>query len=249
MPDASVRLNGRLIRAVIYDFGEVLSYPPPPTTINAMAELLHVTTEKFREYYYAERQDYDRGNLTAEQYWQAVARDAGAQLTPEQVEWLRRTDVAMWSNVNPQILNWAAQLRSRGMQTAVLSNMHADMARSVRAEFTWIRDFDCFVLSAELGFAKPEPQIFHHCLDCLKLPAGRRSSSMTRRATRAQPRSSEWRQSAPTRQSRSASSCKTQAGTGRCRNRANLGVSVALGAQTVLTSESPGDDIRFDIAG
>jgi putative hydrolase of the HAD superfamily len=168
---APARLNGHLIRAVIYDFGEVLSYPPPSGTIAAMAELLHVTLAKFREYYYAERQDYDRGVLTGEQYWQAVARDADTQITQEQIEWLRRTDVAMWSNVNPQMLSWAAELRRQGMQTAVLSNMHADMAKSVRAEFAWIRGFPCFVLSAEVGFAKPDREIFQHCLECLKLPA------------------------------------------------------------------------------
>ncbi len=167
----TVRLNGRVIRAVIFDFGEVLSYAPPPDTIAAIAELLRVTREEFREYYYAERQDYDRGILTAEQYWQAVARDAGAELTAEQIAWLRRTDVEMWSQVNPQMLSWAAELRSREIQTAVLSNMHADMAKSVRAEFAWIRDFECFILSAEIGFAKPDPEIFQHCLDCLKLPA------------------------------------------------------------------------------
>jgi putative hydrolase of the HAD superfamily len=166
---APARLNDRLIRAVIYDFGEVLSYAPPPDTLAAIAELLQVTVAKFREYYYAERQDYDRGVLTGEQYWQAVARDAGTQLTQEQIEWLRRTDVAMWSNVNPQMLAWAAQLRDEGMQTAVLSNMHEDMAKSVRTEFAWIRDFPCFVLSAEVGFAKPDPEIFQHCLECLKL--------------------------------------------------------------------------------
>lgn len=164
-------MNGRLVRAVIYDFGEVLSYPPPPETIAALAALLYTTPEQFREYYYAERQGYDRGDLSAEQYWQAVARAAGTQLRPEQVEWARRTDVAMWSNINPQMLHWAAQLRGEGIQTAVLSNMHADMTKSVRAEFTWIRDFDCFVLSAELGFAKPDREIFQHCLDCLKVQA------------------------------------------------------------------------------
>ena len=36
---AHARWNGRTIRAVIFDFGEVLSYPPPPETIAAMAEL------------------------------------------------------------------------------------------------------------------------------------------------------------------------------------------------------------------
>ena len=106
--------------------------------------MLNLTTDKFREYYYAERQDYDRGLLTAEQYWQAVARAAGTQLTPENIEWLRRTDVAMWSNINPQMLNWSAQLRAEGIQTAVISNMHMDLVRALREDFAWIRDFSVF---------------------------------------------------------------------------------------------------------
>ena len=76
----------------------------------------------------------------AEQYWQAVARDAGTQLTPEQIEWLRRTDVAMWSNVNPADADAGPRnCAPKELQTAVLSNMHADMTKAVRAEFTWIR--------------------------------------------------------------------------------------------------------------
>jgi putative hydrolase of the HAD superfamily len=171
MENASVRLDGRAIGAVIFDFGEVLSYPPPAGTITKMAELLRTPAEKFREYYYAERHPYDCGEISSEEYWRAVARDAGAQVTAEQIEWLRRTDVEMWSVMNPQMLSWAAQLRSIKVQTAVLSNMHADMARSVRKECHWIGDFHCFVLSAEVGSAKPEPQIYQHCLDCLKVTA------------------------------------------------------------------------------
>lgn len=168
---AHARWNGRTIRAVIFDFGEVLSYPPPPETITAMANLFAVTPAKFREFYYAERYRYDRGEISGQQYWSAIARDAGTQLTPEHIAWLRRTDVAMWSNMNPQMLRWAAQLRAQGLRTAVLSNMHPDMTKAVRAEFTWSADFHCFVLSAELGLAKPDPQIFQHCLDCLKVGA------------------------------------------------------------------------------
>jgi putative hydrolase of the HAD superfamily len=168
---ASAHLNGRAIRAVILDFGEVLSYPPAFETLAAMAELLHITPEKFRDYYYAERYRYDRGEISVEEYWTAVARDAGTQLSPEHIEWLRRTDVAMWSNLDPRMLRWAARLRMEGLQTAVLSNMHADMAKAVRSGFKWIADFQCFVLSAELGFAKPDPQIFHHCLGCLNVAA------------------------------------------------------------------------------
>ena len=166
-----VRLNGRTIRAVIFDFGEVLSYPPPVETITAMARLFGVALVRFRELYYAERYPYDRGEISGEQYWSTIARDAGTQLTPEQIAWLRRADVEMWSNMKPEMLRWAAQLRADGLQTAVLSNMHADMAKAVRAECAWIRDFHCFVLSAELGLAKPDAEIFQHCLDCLRVPA------------------------------------------------------------------------------
>ena len=171
MAPAPAQLDGRAIRAVILDFGEVLSYPPAPETLGAMAELFHITPEKFRDYYYAERYRYDRGEISAEEYWTAIAKDAGMQLSPEHIDWLRRTDVAMWSNLDPRMLRWAARLRGEGFQTAVLSNMHADMAKVVRSEFAWIADFQCFVLSAELGFAKPDPEIFHHCLACLDIAA------------------------------------------------------------------------------
>jgi putative hydrolase of the HAD superfamily len=171
MPPGSIRLNGRAIRAVILDFGEVLSFPPRREAIGAMADMFHLSPEKFREFYYAERNAYDRGAISADQYWQAIAKDARTQLSDEQIAWLRQTDVEMWSHVNPAMLQWAAELRQQHVQTAVLSNMHLDMAASVRKHFGWISEFECFALSAELGIAKPDPRIFQHCLDCLQVPA------------------------------------------------------------------------------
>jgi len=154
---------------VILDFGEVLSHPPAPETIASMAKLFRLTPEKFREFYYAERYPYDRGEISGEEYWRTIAKDAGVSLLPEQIEWLRRTDVEMWSEVNPAMLHWAAELRASGLLTAVLSNMHADLAQAVRSNAAWIENFDCGVLSVELGLAKPDPGIFQHCLECLKV--------------------------------------------------------------------------------
>jgi len=166
------RWNGRAIRAVILDFGEVLTHPPAPETIAFMAELFRLTPEKFRGFYYGERYRYDRGEISGEDYWLAIAKDASVSLTPEQIDWLRRMDVEMWSDVNPAMLQWAAELRASGLLTAVLSNMHLDMAAAVRSNQTWFEDFDCFVLSAELGLAKPDREIFQHCLECLKVATG-----------------------------------------------------------------------------
>ena len=169
MNAASARFNGQTVRAVIFDFGDVLAHGPTPEHIARMAALLNVARDKFWEHYNAERHPYDCGRFSAEQYWSAVAQAAGARLTAEQIEWLRRTDVQMWSNINPAMLRWAGELKAAGLRTAVLSNMHADMVAAVRSDLAWITDFDCFVLSAELHMAKPDPQIFRHCLECLKV--------------------------------------------------------------------------------
>jgi putative hydrolase of the HAD superfamily len=172
MLPAPVHLNGRAIRAVILDYGEVLSFPPRRETVAGMAAVFDISAAKFLELYYAERYLYDRAEISAQQYWAAIARDAGRTLSTEQIASLRRTDVEMWSNVNPGMIRWVEQLRAHGVHAAVLSNMHADMAAVVRESGTWISGFDCSVLSAELGFAKPDPQIFQHCLTCLNVAAG-----------------------------------------------------------------------------
>ena len=78
-------------------------------------------------------------------------------------------DVTMWSNVNPDMLRWAADLSAAGVKTAVLSNMHLDMVHHVRKNVDWLEHFDCLSLSSELRMAKPEPGIFRHCLHCLEV--------------------------------------------------------------------------------
>ncbi len=159
------------IRAVILDYGEVLSHPPDRGAIAVMAGVLAVPVERFLRLYGSHRYPYDRGDLSGEQYWLALAAEAGVSLTSEQIDHLRQTDVAMWSNLNPVMLRWAGELRQSGIRTAVLSNMHQDMVAFARAQFEWLASFDCMVLSSELRMAKPDAEIFHYCLHCLEVQA------------------------------------------------------------------------------
>lgn len=167
MPAGAEKPNGAAIRAVILDYGEVITHPPNPAVLADMATELGVATERFRELYGTHRYAYDRGDLSGEDYWAAVARGAGAELTPEQIARLRATDVQIWSDVNPAMLIWAEELRAAGIRTAVLSNMHPDMVEFARRSFAWLKAFDCHTLSSELRMAKPDAAIFQHSLDCL----------------------------------------------------------------------------------
>lgn len=160
---------GRSIRAIIFDYGEVIAHAPDRASIASMATVLNVTPDRFRDHYDAHRYAYDRGDLTGDQYWLAVSQDAGIHLSSEQIASLRDTDVAMWSNVNPLMLRWAGELRAAGLRTSILSNMHLDMVAAVRSGFHWLSEFECVVLSAEMRIAKPAPEIFTRCLECLQV--------------------------------------------------------------------------------
>ncbi len=155
------------IRAVIFDYGEVLCDAPADTYVAAMACVVNMTVERFRALYSIERLEYDRGALDARDYWSAIANAGGRSLTSEQIEQLRRIDVAMWSGVNKGMLLWVRDLRLHGVKTAVLSNMHVDMVHHAKANFDWLADFDCLTLSSELHMVKPEPKIYRHSLECL----------------------------------------------------------------------------------
>jgi len=159
------------IRAVILDFGEVISQPPDPGAIATMAATFGLQEDRFRQIYSSLRHGYDRGDIGASQYWAGIAAAAGIELSASQIERLREMDVAMWSILNRPVLRWAELLRSSGLKTAVLSNMHDDMTQKIRKDPTWAERFDCLALSSEIRMAKPDGEIFIYCLDCLKVAA------------------------------------------------------------------------------
>jgi HAD superfamily hydrolase (TIGR01509 family) len=77
----------------------------------------------------------------------------------------------MFANLSPSesMLGLAARLKDEGLRTAVLSNSWANRY----PDDGWDELFDAVVISGEVGMRKPEPEIYHHVLDLLQLPAQR----------------------------------------------------------------------------
>jgi putative hydrolase of the HAD superfamily len=155
------------IKAVIFDYGEVLCFPPTAAQIGRMADIFALDAGRFRRLYEKNRRAYDRGDLTAEAYWLAFGADVGVQLNSEKIATLRAWDTEMWSRSNPAMVEWVAALRAAGTRTGLLSNMQEDMVARVRRDFPWVADFDCAVFSHEVGLAKPEAEIYQRCLEGL----------------------------------------------------------------------------------
>lgn len=159
------------IRAVIFDYGMVLTGQPKLAAHDGMVRITGLAAEEFERLYWADRHAYDEGKLSGVEFWQKFAAKSGLPLTGEQLDELNRLDAEMWTVSNPAMLAWHDQLRERGIRTAILSNMGDSVLENIEREFAWIHHFDVLVWSFQLGMAKPAPAIYQHALSELGMKA------------------------------------------------------------------------------
>jgi putative hydrolase of the HAD superfamily len=159
------------LRAVIFDYGLVLSGPAVPAARARLLEITGLTPETFDTHYWKYRLDYDRGTLNGRTYWQTIARDAGLPLTSEQIDALIEQDILLWASINPVMLDWVGRVQAAGFKTAILSNMGEDLLAHMRRNFQWLDSFHHLTWSCELDTVKPEPEIYRHTLEKLGVKA------------------------------------------------------------------------------
>jgi putative hydrolase of the HAD superfamily len=152
------------LRAVVFDYGMVLSGLPDAESHAAMVRITGLPVDRFEALYWADRHAYDEGKLTGAEFWQKMVRAADLSLSPEQLEELNRHDARMWTTQNPAMLAWQRRLKERGLKTAILSNMGDSVLVSLEREFDWLERFDVLVWSFQLKMAKPEPAIYRHVM-------------------------------------------------------------------------------------
>jgi putative hydrolase of the HAD superfamily len=155
------------LRAVVFDYGMVLTGPPNAEAHDAMVRITGLPVDRFESLYWADRHAYDEGKLTGIAFWQKLLREAGLALQPAVVEELNRHDARMWTTQSPAMLAWQLQLKQRGLLTAILSNMGDSVLESIEREFDWFPRFDVLVWSFQLHMAKPDPAIYRYTLQQL----------------------------------------------------------------------------------
>ena len=163
--------NGHHLSAVIFDYGNVLSAAQASSDVEAMANILDLDSMRFQEAYWQFRVAYDEAELDPESYWRSVAGAAGRTVAVDRVADLRRLDIRSWVRPNPPMVRWAQRIREAGMNTAVLSNMPADLFEYLLGPESWLPAFDHMTFSCEVHRSKPAPGIYRHCLDGLGIAA------------------------------------------------------------------------------
>ncbi len=155
------------LRAVIFDYGMVLTGKPSAEAHEAMIRITGLPRDQFESIYWADRHAYDEGKLTGLQFWKNFARDAKLNLDAATIDELNLWDARMWTTQSPAMLAWQQQLKQRGFLTAILSNMGDTVLANIEREFDWLPRFDVLVWSFQHKMAKPDPAIYRLVLDRL----------------------------------------------------------------------------------
>ncbi|MGA9070315.1 MAG: HAD family phosphatase [Terracidiphilus sp.] len=156
------------LRAVVFDYGIVLSGPPNAEAWAAMKRITGLPEERFAPFFWGDRLAYDEGKLTGITFWQKLLREAGLPL--DHVEELNRWDGRLWGGANLAMVEWQQAIQQRGLRTAILSNMGDSVLEHILSKHDWVRRFDVLVWSYQLGIAKPDPEIYRHTLARLGTP-------------------------------------------------------------------------------
>ena len=157
------------LKAVIFDYGKVLSGPPDPEAWAALLSITGIPPAEFERFYWLYRPQYDTARFTGRDYWQQIAHDTGIELNESSIEELIGWDARVWTTENSAMLEWSREIRRRGLKTAILSNMCDHVYERMVSVFQWLDEFDVTVWSHLLGIAKPDEAIYRYVLTKLKL--------------------------------------------------------------------------------
>lgn len=151
------------LKAVIFDYGKVLSLPPTEEQWLKMSTRFQEPVQEFQKIYWGHREKLDRGTLDNAAYWKAVGKDCGFVVSDAEAEELIDHDNTQWTNTSTEVLGLARDLHRADFRTAILSNMERRMLRAMREKLKWLDEFDVQIYSCEIGMVKPEPEIYLYC--------------------------------------------------------------------------------------
>jgi len=154
------------LRAVIFDYGNVICRPPTPQQLSEAAALCGLTVEDFCVAFWRNRREYDRGADPTD-YWQDIAASLGRVFDDSLMSELIRREIDFWSDLDTRLLSWTQDLRRAGFRTGILSNLPRPLGETLRAEPGFLNHFDQVTFSYELGVIKPEPEIYHYAIQRL----------------------------------------------------------------------------------
>lgn len=159
-----------MIRAVIFDYGNVISLPQTGDYTIGLEKLTGVPSNIFRAVYDEERYDFDRGDINgATMYIRLLTKhgyyEQAANLPL--MHKLARLDMKSWRPYSQELTDWGLSLQKQGYKLGILSNMPIEFLDHYKKEIPLFEAADYACFSCNVHLIKPDPAIYRKVLEGL----------------------------------------------------------------------------------
>ena len=156
-----------MIKAIAFDWGGVIE-TIEGGLIKKISQYLGVSEEDWNEVYYSLIYLFHTNQSSWEGVANLVAKNFNA--TDEQISHMQEMikENRETRNINQGLIGIIKDLKKRNYKIGLLSNNYVELRQEIK-DFGLADLFDTIVISAEVGFYKPQPEIFQILFDKLGL--------------------------------------------------------------------------------
>jgi len=156
------------INTIFFDWGGVIADDPGDEFLSQLLRNIGANDDQIQEIHDSYMRRFMQGTISEAEYWQLL-RDNYGFTVHESIS----NDFVKWRGliINEDVMSLVDQAKSKGAQTAILSNV-IEPTYNVLAKAGHYDRFDVVIASCKLGFAKPQPEIYQIALDQLHATAG-----------------------------------------------------------------------------
>jgi putative hydrolase of the HAD superfamily len=157
-----------MIRAIVFDYGKVISFPPDPAVMERLASMAGVGVGVFEPLLWELRGEYDRGAISVREYYGQLLSRLKVRLDETTIETMIELDWKSWKNLNPGTVKLMEDVKAAGFILGILSNMPHDFLAFARKNFSVFALPDVGLFSCEAGLIKPEAAIYQKLLSLIQ---------------------------------------------------------------------------------
>ena len=144
-------------KGIGFDYGGVIAGQPGYIFDEKISNILGVSVDEFKTSYFKFNELYNKDIISREELWGMILKDLQKET--------KINDVFVFLNqqslgeINLNMLNLIDDLRRRGFKVGMFSNFTKEVAIEMRKNGL-DKHFDVFLISAEVGYAKPNIEAF-----------------------------------------------------------------------------------------
>jgi len=159
------------IKAVVFDYGNVISLPQDPKVMGELSGRVGVERDRFESALWSLRGDYDRGIISAKEYFKIVLSSLAVFMDEKNIEELIEIDTNSWKNINPETEALMKELKAAGYLVGILSNMPRDFLAWAKKNIPVFSLPHFGLFSCDVNLIKPEEAIYRKLLSMIGVEA------------------------------------------------------------------------------